>query len=192
MAQASIYQFKISVKHISPPVWRVVLVPSNITFTDLHDVIIAAFDWYGHHMFGFYYDLQGTWIGGAGNGDYSDLDDMKDARKVKLSREFKTATNMNYMYDFGDSWECKIELQKVLSRDSNISYPVCIKSKGGSMLEDCGGVHGYKVIANWARNKTQANTDKLLELGGEDILEEYANFNPDEFNIKQINFIKQF
>jgi hypothetical protein len=34
------FQFKIQIKHLqNPPVWRRVLVPADITFDDLHEII---------------------------------------------------------------------------------------------------------------------------------------------------------
>ncbi|SPF45910.1 hypothetical protein SBF1_3410010 [Candidatus Desulfosporosinus infrequens] len=39
------YQLKISLVDIEPPIWRRIIVQSNITFFKLHKIIQAAFGW---------------------------------------------------------------------------------------------------------------------------------------------------
>jgi hypothetical protein len=183
-----IYQLKITLQSIKPSVWRIILVPSSVSFENLHEIIIRVFDWHGHHMYGFYHTLQGTWIGGSPMGDGTDLDDMLDARKIKISTEFNAASKINYMYDFGASWKYIIELQHTLTREPQLMYPICIKGKGGPMIEDCGGIYGYEIICTWARNKNKTNTKKLTDVFGEEFLETYADYDPDAFDAKNIRF----
>jgi hypothetical protein len=38
-------QFKITLKHIKPPIWRRILVPETYTFWDLHVAIQDAMGW---------------------------------------------------------------------------------------------------------------------------------------------------
>ncbi len=47
-------------------------------------------------------------------------------RTARLSAVLrKTGAKMIYTYDFGDSWEHGIALEKQLPTDPNIRYPVC-------------------------------------------------------------------
>jgi dihydropteroate synthase len=52
----------------------------------------------------------------------------------------------DYTYDFGDNWEHKIQLEKILPREKNINYPICIKGKRACPPEDCGGIWGMKRV----------------------------------------------
>jgi len=49
----NVYQFKISLKGIRPPVWRRIQVPDNYTFWDLHVAIQDAMGWSDAHLHSF-------------------------------------------------------------------------------------------------------------------------------------------
>lgn len=186
-----IYQLKITTKGIKPPVWRTVLVPNNITLADLHEVIVDLFGFYGYHLFAFIPGRQTNWIGTPSEDDFGEP--MVDAKSIKLWQQFTQSKKLGYMYDFGDSWEFTIELQKVLAPDNVITYPTCLSGKGNHMLEDVGGIPGYEVITNWCRNKTKANAQKLIDFYGmEEVLEDYKDYAPDELNIEEIDFRTKF
>jgi len=48
------YQFKIVLRHVSPMVWRRVVVPSVLTLADLHEVIQVAMGWDDEHLHRFH------------------------------------------------------------------------------------------------------------------------------------------
>ena len=48
-----------------------------------------------------------------------------------------------YTYDFGDSWEHSIVLEKRLPIDPNTPYPVCTDGQLACPPEDCGGIPGF-------------------------------------------------
>ena len=48
-----------------------------------------------------------------------------------------------YEYDFGDSWEHTILLEKIVQNDTSDQLPVCLAGKNNCPPEDCGGVWGY-------------------------------------------------
>jgi hypothetical protein len=182
----NIYQLKISTKDIKPSIWRTILVPSNITFLDLHGIIMELFGFEDYHLFGFENSVFGIPISDGTDG-------TKNASKIKISECFTKIDKLNYTYDFGDDWNFSISLQKVLAHDKNALYPQCIKSKCGMLIEDCGGSYAYELIANWCRNKTKENADALVECLGDDALDWYGNdFDPDKFDINEIKFRRTF
>lgn len=75
-----IYQLKAQLKDIRPPVWRRLLVPSEMTFAELHRVLQKAFDWEDRHLHTFYITkTRGTAkqrieIGNDGGAGWSDAD----------------------------------------------------------------------------------------------------------------------
>jgi len=49
-AAATVYQLKVSLRDISPLVWRRLLVPSETTIAYLHDVVQIAMGWEDMHL----------------------------------------------------------------------------------------------------------------------------------------------
>lgn len=49
-AKTRIFQLKVQLAGIRPPVWRRVLVPGEIDLGELHDVIQTAFGWTNSHL----------------------------------------------------------------------------------------------------------------------------------------------
>ena len=49
----TVYQFKITLRGIRPPIWRRIQVPDNYTFWDLHVAIQDAMGWFDAHLHAF-------------------------------------------------------------------------------------------------------------------------------------------
>ncbi len=45
-----VYQFKITLRNIKPPIWRRIQVPETYSFWDLHVAIQDAMDWSDYHL----------------------------------------------------------------------------------------------------------------------------------------------
>ena len=172
----SIYQIKISLIGAKPPIWRIVLVPSNIGLDAFHEVIQLAMGWTDSHLHQFI----------ANNVFYGIPDDdfeleMEDETQYKLSQLLqKEKDTIKYEYDFGDSWEHKILLEKIFPDDGKTALPVCIKGKRACPPEDCGGIWGYEELLETVSNPKHPDHDDMLEwLGGE--------FDPEEFDLEAIN-----
>ena len=52
-AESPIYQLKITLRDIRPPIWRRVQVPGDIGLVQLHDVIQAVMGWASYHLYAF-------------------------------------------------------------------------------------------------------------------------------------------
>ena len=183
------YQFKIQIKGISkPPVWRKVEVPSSYTFWDFHAVIQVAFGWENAHLFKFspngyrsypQIELQTE----DGQDDFLGFERGKtlDAESTPLSAIFsKEGQKYTYIYDFGDSWEHLISLEKIIDR--NILYPVCIQGKGACPTEDCGGIWGYQHLKQALGDPKHPEYKDMAEWMG---FEDNEVWNPNEFNLDE-------
>ena len=110
----SIYQLKIGLQGAKPPIWRRLLVPSDIKLDMLHLAIQISMGWTDSHLHQFItkdrviYGIEGD-----------DLEfDIKDESKFRLSQLLTAEKdNLIYEYDFGDSWTHKVILEKVLPFD---------------------------------------------------------------------------
>ena len=120
--------------------------------------------------------------------EFHEMGENIDCSEIPISKPFECFKILNYTYDFGDCWEFKITFEKIIQKDNLLSYPRCIKSKGGMMLEDCGGEYGYKIITDWCRNKTKSSRRILIDFYGDpEALEQYADFDPDAFDMNETN-----
>ncbi|MBF0565950.1 MAG: plasmid pRiA4b ORF-3 family protein [Nitrospirae bacterium] len=185
-----IYQFKITLKDIKPPVWRRIMVPGTFTFENLHFTIQDAMGWSDSHLHAFFIVNPATGmkeeIGNPNGGDpFDDVDDSEilSGRKKMISRYFTIGNKKaNYVYDFGDNWEHVVLLEKILPRDdTSIKYPVCIGGKRACPPEDCGGPWGYEGFLDAITDPKREEHDEMLEWAGEE-------FTPEHFDPKEIKF----
>jgi Plasmid pRiA4b ORF-3-like protein len=65
----------------------------------------------------------------------------QDERKATLGRLLeREGERIRYTYDFGDSWEHEIVVEKVLTAEPDVRYPRRLAGKGACPPEDCGCV----------------------------------------------------
>ncbi len=75
-----------------------------------------------------------------------DWDDepRQDAGKVSLREVLKPRkTVIDYLYDFGDSWEHRLSVSKVRLAEAGIQYPRYAGRENNAPPEDCGGLPGF-------------------------------------------------
>ena len=175
----SIYQLKVSLKHAKPPIWRRLLVPSNIELEALHGVIQAAFGWNNSHLHQF---TKGK-TSYQPEAEEDEISWMRtvDSVGVPVSELLrKEKDKMVYEYDFGDSWEHEVLLEKVFPADPNQPLPVCVKGKRACPPDDCGGIYGYYQMLATLSGPDSEEAEELLEWLGEPI-------DPEAFDLNKAN-----
>jgi hypothetical protein len=175
-APNQIYQLKITLNHSKPPIWRRVEVPDTITLAQLHQIIQAAMGWYDSHLHQFavgrvYYGVP----------DPEDFEEVRDERRVKLN-QILTAPKQKlvYEYDFGDSWEHVVLLEKVVPPEPSIHYPRVTAGKRACPPEDVGGVWGYESFLEAIRDPKNPEHEEMLEWAG-------GEFDPELFDLAAVN-----
>lgn len=142
MTAITIARLKITLVDVKPAVLRRIEVPFDIRLDQLHMVIQAAMGWTNSHL----YELR---AGGVGwSTPYPDADwagGFLDARKARLDDVLEDvgAKTLKYLYDFGDGWEHKITVERLLDAEPGVLYPRLIEVKGRCPPEDIGGPWGY-------------------------------------------------
>jgi hypothetical protein len=174
-ASATIYQIKVTLEGSKPPIWRRLLVPSNLTLGDLHYIIQIAMGWTDSHLHQFiigekYYGVP-----------HFEMEEMIDEEKVKLAKvipgeKFK----FRYEYDFGDSWTHLVLVEKVLAAEPGKPYPICLTGRRHCPPEDCGGVWGYADFVEAMANPKHPEHKNMKEWYGED-------FDPEAFDLDEVN-----
>lgn len=177
-----VYQLKIVLKGIRPPIWRRLLVPQNITFNKLHKIIQAAFGWQDYHLFQF--EFNDTIIH-IPDPEYPLEKRELNARRIKIDEWLQQYRRCLYVYDFGDNWQHEVILEKILPAEEGEKYPVCIAGARHRPPEDVGGVSGYKEFLRVISDPSHPqHNDYLLwaekDTGG-------RKFDPDYFCLDEVN-----
>ena len=172
---SNIYHIKVQLAHISkPPIWRELLVPAEANLYLLHCCIQGAMGWFNCHLHQF---MVGGQYYGIPHSDYGD--DMKDARKVVLTKVLKKPKDsIQYEYDFGDGWLHNISLIAILPAETGKTYPLLLKGKGACPPEDCGGPYGYENLKDIVKNPKHEEYEEMTDwLGGD--------FDPNKFDLEE-------
>lgn len=201
MIAINAYQIKITLLDSDPAIWRRVLIPEKITFLRLHDVIQFSMGWRDWHLHEF--DIKEEKLLVTFNDeaiyeyehfskmDISKINDpcgfianliekkVKYSGSVKIDRYLKKYKKLNYMYDFGDSWEHEIVLEDIVEDYENV-YPVCIGGENPCPPEDAGGIHGYENFLAVINDQTHPDHE-FFKNWAEDQYYEY------EFDIEKVN-----
>lgn len=176
-----VYQLKIQLKGSKPPIWRRVVVPSTILLEDLHDVIQISMGWTNNHLHQF---KQGnTFYQPDAEDDLFGFGRIEqiDSHGVALSELLcKEKQKIEYEYDFGDSWEHTITLEKSTPSDGKIVHPTCIKGLRACPPEDCGGIWGYYNMLEALADKKHPEHEEIVDWFGDE-------FEAEAFDLADVN-----
>lgn len=168
-------QLKIELLWIEPPVWRRIVVPATIPLGKLHLVIQACMGWTDSHLHEF--EIADCRYGMA---DPDWPDDTLSEKKVSLSKALGAKKTFRYVYDFGDDWEHRIKVEKVLPPDASLRHPLCLDGANACPPEDIGGAPGYVEFLNALADPAHPEREEMLDwVGGE--------FDPAAFDLARIN-----
>jgi hypothetical protein len=180
-SSTSLYQLKVILLETNPEIWRRILVPADIPLDRLHDVLQLAMGWTNSHLHQF---TQGDRFFGMQEDGFGmdDEEGPEDERAFKLSDLLAAETeSLGYEYDFGDSWEHQLLLEKVLPAEAGKKQaPRCLGGARACPPEDCGGAWGYEQLLETLSDPQHPEYEDMREwVGGE--------FDPEAFEIDQVN-----
>ncbi len=169
-----VYRLRITLADIEPAIWRLVEVP-GCSLGELHEVIQIAMGWQNSHMHQFV--VNGKHFGQAMLDDL----DIEDEADIRLSQIFKgkKKPRIVYEYDFGDSWQHEIVLEKSLEPEM-IKYPRCVEGARACPPEDVGGIWGYAEFLEAISDPShEDHADMVVWIGGK--------FDPEKFSVDEVN-----
>ncbi len=141
-----IYQFQISLRNISPLIWRRIQV-RDCTLDRFHQYIQLAMGWTDIHLHEFDIGGQPYADPGALEDTFHDIE-AKDSRVTRL-RDVVPPSGKRfqflYTYDFGDVWEHEVLFEGCLRASSRGGYPICLEGERACPPEDIGGPIGYEI-----------------------------------------------
>ncbi|MGQ0825473.1 MAG: plasmid pRiA4b ORF-3 family protein [Actinomycetota bacterium] len=171
----NVYQLKVSLLDTKPPIWRRVLVDGTSTLDHVHEVIQAAFGWWNYHLHEF--EL-GPKRYGIPDPDQDWGEPPQDERRTRLDAIAGEGSSFRYTYDFGDGWDHRVVVEKVLPRTADTATPVCIDGRRACPPEDCGGTWGYRELLEILADSAHPEHDERQEWLG-------RPFDPEAFDPRE-------
>jgi hypothetical protein len=175
--KSTVYQLKITLMDIDPPIWRRVVVPGEIRLSGLHNVIQEAMGWTNSHLHDFLIEKK----------RYSKPDLEFDSGKVlsesthRLSQVAeRKGMRFFYEYDPGDGWGHEIVVEDIAPAMKKDFRPTCLDGDRACPPEDCGGPGGYEELVESMKGPDNERRREFIDWLGED-------FDPESFSLAETN-----
>src|SRR5215218_1206861 len=141
--ESRIYQLKVTLRDSKPPIWRRLQVGADTSLEKLHMILQIAMECTDSHLHQFIIDNEYYSQPEFDLGDFGHK--VHNEKRVELRQlRLEPKRTFAYEYDFGDSWEHEVLVEKILEREEGIYYPRCVAGKRACPPEDCGGICGYE------------------------------------------------
>ena len=179
---APTYQLKIVLLDSEPPVWRRLQVPGDAKLDWLHAVLQVAIGWTNSHLHAFqvgedrYSDTRNHFT------EHEGAPEILEARKFTLRQIAPREQDaFGYEYDFGDSWEHEVTVEKILPPAPAASKSaLCLDGARACPPEDCGGVWGYADLIETLKNRKHPEHKNMKEWLG-------RAFDAEAFDVAKTN-----
>jgi len=175
-----VYQLKVTLRRIRPPIWRRLQVRGDTTLGQLNRYLQVAMGWWNSHLHLFR-------IGRTECRQPDPEEDMfweikaQDENAAVLEEVVRAAkARFRYVYDFGDHWEHEIVVEKILPLADGVRYPVCLAGQRACPPEDCGGPVGYGELLQALGDPDHPEHDSWTEWVG-------GTFDAEELDLDELN-----
>ena len=148
----ALYQLKVTLRDIQPPIWRRIQVWEDTTLAQLHTILQIVMGWEDYHLHQF---VIGRRLYSVPDPD-DDMYERKvtDERRVLLGEVVpRVGTQFVYLYDFGDGWEHDLLLEAIMLPETATPYPTCISGERPRLPKTWAGLTGMKNI--WRHSPTR-------------------------------------
>lgn len=116
--------------------------------------------------------------------EWGDYENMDYTDMVVSEFLVKPKNILGYEYDFGDSWEHDIVLEKLVESDLNIKLPICIEGENACPPEDCGGVGGYESLLEIVNDPKHEDYQEMRDWLG---ISGKKKYDPTKFDLEKVN-----
>lgn len=184
--EKKIFEFKLTLLGIEPPIWRRIAVPGGSTFWNLHSAIQDAMQWNGLFMFRFLLPQPESnvmeWVGYVD--EYSTEDDrfyICPAWEMRITEYFTTpGQKCTYAYTPIGTWEFSLVLEAIRPRPAKGAYPHCLDGARACPIEN--STHeDYENMLEVLRDPNHPKHETVRkELG--------SAYNPELFHAKDVRF----
>lgn len=151
------YVISYKFEEVTPVVWRKVILPADVTFNRLHELIQYTTNFLSYmepyHYFEFPLDEENLIIT---NNSYLIEQYVADKKRfngvvlkqpasIKIDRYIEKYGQLSYFYDYGDGWHIHIKLEEIVD-DYYFGYPTLLGGAGDAPPEDVGGPTGFSLF----------------------------------------------
>ncbi len=175
---SSVYQIKVTLRYSSPTIWRRIRVAGDTTLEKLHWILQTVMPWDNSHLHQFI--LRGNRFVPLDMFNEVEEEDQDEAQVTLGEAAPRPKTKFVYEYDFGDSWEHEILVEKILPPQPRVRYPVCLEGARACPPEDCGGIPGYYDMLQAIQDPKHPEHEDFREWLGE-------GFDPEAFDLDRVN-----
>jgi len=174
---SKVFQFRIVLQDVKPEIWRRFQVLGTVKLDEFCAILCAVMGWSNSHLRMLFIDDKG----------YAPPEDEGmglpplDETKYTLQKVVTSSQNrLQFDYDFGDSWQHELVLEKIEAPQDGQIYPRCLEGQNACPPEDVGGVEGYADFLKAIRNPKHREHKNMLEWVG-------GKFDPKKFDLEAIN-----
>ena len=137
------WDVKVRFKDFKPNTWKDIIIPENITFMELDDILKTLWNFNGTHMSAFITEKDRKMIMDGDLKRETMMDGDFDSNFTLINDFFDKYDKIMYWYDFTDDWRFDIEIKKKIDYDKK--YVTIKRFKGKyNLIDDCGGPRGYE------------------------------------------------
>jgi Plasmid pRiA4b ORF-3-like protein len=159
-----LYQLKVTLPDIHPPIWRRIQVWEDTTLGQLHRILQVVMGWEDYHLHEFHIARR---IYGVPDPDERSERPLMDERRQRLRAVVpQVGTSFEYMYDFGDNWRHALLLEAVVAPEAEQQYPRCLAGERSGPPEDVGGPFGYAAYLDAMADCRHEEHEAMLEWHG--------------------------
>jgi hypothetical protein len=163
-------------------------IPGNITFQQLHQIIQVVFGWLDYHLYKFECNKTVVTVPDddyAPGELYGEGITELDSKITKINELFDANDKCEYEYDFGDSWEHEIIIEKRLKDTRKNSVPECLGGARQRPPEDVGGTGGYEDFLRTIQDTKNPEREEMLTWAEKDTRGRV--YDPEYFSVNEVN-----
>jgi hypothetical protein len=170
-----LYEIKIQLQGINPPIWRTIRVSPQTGFAKFHRIIQRTMGWTNSHLHQF--EIDGIIYG---DGEIEENPDIVDYRGMKVNQFInESRKSIFYEYDLGDGWRHEITLLDTVAGEPGEKIS-CVAGARACPPEDCGGVPGYYDLLRILSDPSDEDYDEMLEWVG-------GKYDPAYFDVSAVD-----
>jgi hypothetical protein len=168
-----LYEIRVRLNEIKPPIWRVLRVPGRTSLARLHKILQLAMGWQDSHLYIFEVDGKRYSLPSA---EWEI--EISDCRRMTLEKTFAgVRKSFLYEYDLGDSWMHEITLVRALEEEGPVE---CVAGARACPPEDCGSTPGYYELLKALSDPYHEEHHAMLEWVG-------GKYDPNAFDVAAVN-----
>ncbi|MDU7240350.1 plasmid pRiA4b ORF-3 family protein [Clostridium sp.] len=204
------YKIKIELKDSEPLIYRRVIVPSDINFEKLHNIIQISMGWSNSYLYDFnikeenlrvtcdkeaiseyeFYSKLKLNEKNDPNGFIKNMLKIKPKLSNEVSIDFylNKSNKIEYIYDLGDYWKHDVIVEEIVE-DYIYEYPRCIEAEGNCPPEDIGGIEEYIEFLEVINDKNHPDYENVALWASKENYKEFFDIENANMLMKEVNNI---